>query len=190
MGGSKANLLATIAFISLLVIIAAFSGCTEKVLQSEPSVKINMSCLNNTSAADSGSKELLLVHFLDVGQGDSILIQFAGKNVLIDGGEEDMGLRVVSYLKDHGVSGLDLVVATHPHSDHIGGLITVLNAVPVKQILDNGQTYTSQTYENFLTIIHQKNIPFKIAERGQKINIDPRLKIDVLSPPPTLFKMT
>jgi competence protein ComEC len=172
MGGSSANSLAAIAFISLLVIIAALSGCTEKVQQPEPS-KVNISGLNNASAADLGSKELLLVYFLDVGQGDSILIQFAGKNVLIDGGEEDMGLKVVSYLKDHGVSSLDLVVATHPHSDHIGGLITVLNAIPVKQILDSGQAYSTRTYEDFLNIIDQKNIPIKAAKRGQVINIDP-----------------
>ena len=73
----------------------------------------------------------LTVHFLDVGQGDSELIQFDNKNVLIDGGEQNMGLRVESYLRDHGVSSLDLVVATHPHEDHIGGLIKVLNDFPV-----------------------------------------------------------
>jgi beta-lactamase superfamily II metal-dependent hydrolase len=82
MRGSRANLLSTIALIALLVIVAALSGCTEKVLQPEPSGKINISGQNNISAVDSGSDELLLVHFLDVGQGDSILIQFAGKNIL------------------------------------------------------------------------------------------------------------
>lgn len=172
MGGIKARVPATIIFI--LVIIAAFSGCAEK-----PPVQ-------NDNVV--GHIDNLTVHFLDVGQGDSVLVQFSDKNILIDGGESDMGNRVVSYLRDHGVSSLDLVVATHPHSDHIGGLITVLRTIPVKQVLDNGQVYTSQTYENFLTIIDQKNIPYKVAERGQTVNLDTKLKIDVLNPPSVLFE--
>jgi competence protein ComEC len=60
-----------------------------------------------------------------VGQGDSILLQFAGKNILVDGGEQDMGPRVESYLRDHRVSSLNLLVATHLHQDHIGGLIMI-----------------------------------------------------------------
>jgi competence protein ComEC len=139
------------------------------------------------SAATVSASENLSVHFLDVGQGDSILLQFNNKNVLIDAGTQDMGQRVESYLRDHGVSSLDLVVATHPHEDHIGGLITILNDIPIKQVLDSGQVHTTQTYENFLTLVDQKNIPFAVAERGQTIDLDPRLKIEVLSPPATLF---
>ena len=129
----------------------------------------------------------LTVHFLDVGQGDSELIQFNNKNVLVDGGVQDMGPRVESYLRDHGVSSLDLVVATHPHEDHIGGLLKVLNDFPVKQVLDSGQPDTSQTYESFLTLIDNKNIPYKVCERGQTIDLDPSLKIEVISPPAVHF---
>jgi competence protein ComEC len=139
------------------------------------------------SAATVSASENLSVHFLDVGQGDSELLQFNGKNVLIDAGDQDFGPRVTSYLRSHGVSSLDLVVATHPHEDHIGGLITILNDIPIKQVLDSGQVHTTQTYENFLTLVDQKNIPFAVAERGQTIDLDPRLKIEVLSPPATLF---
>lgn len=173
MGGIKARVPAAIVFISLLVIIAAFSGCAEKTPVQNDNV--------------TGHIDNLTVHFLDVGQGDSALVQFASKNILIDGGESDMGDRVASYLRDHGVSSLDLVVATHPHSDHIGGLITILKAFPVTQVLDNGQAQSSQTYENFLTVIDQKNIAYKVAKRGQKINLDPKLEIDVLNPPSALF---
>jgi beta-lactamase superfamily II metal-dependent hydrolase len=137
------------------------------------------------SAAAVSASENLTMHFLDVGQGDSELLQFAGKNILIDGGTQDMGPRVESYLRSHGVSSLDLLIATHPHEDHIGGLIAILKNIPVKQVLDSGQAHTSQTYENFLTLIDQKDIPFAVAERGQTIDLDPRLKIEVLSPPAT-----
>ncbi len=139
------------------------------------------------SAAAVSASENLTVHFIDVGQGDSELLQFAGKNVLIDAGTKDMGPRVESYLSGHGVSSLYLVVATHPHDDHIGGLLNILNDLPVGQVLDSGQVHTTQTYENFLTLVDQKNIPFAVAERGQTIDLDPRLKIEVLSPPATLF---
>lgn len=139
------------------------------------------------SAATVSASENLVVHFLDVGQGDSELLQFDGKNVLIDGGTQDMGPRVESYLRNHGVKSLDLVVATHPHEDHIGGLMTVLNDYTVKQVLDSGQAHTSQTFENYLNLIDKKNIPFETAQRGQTINLDPKLKIEVISPPTTPF---
>jgi competence protein ComEC len=133
------------------------------------------------------ASENLTAHFIDVGQGDSILLQFNGKNVLIDGGTHDTGPIVETYLRNHGVSSLDLLVSTHPHEDHIGGLITILKDIPVKQVLDSGQPHSSQVYETFLTLIDKKNIPYNVAQRGQKINLDKDLIIDVLSPPPTLF---
>jgi len=138
-------------------------------------------------AVSSAASENLTVHFIDVGQGDSELIQFNGKNMLIDAGDLEAGPRVTSYLRSHGVTSLDLVVATHPHSDHIGGLLTVLNDFPVGQVLDSGQVHTTQTYENFLTLVDQKNIPFAVAKRGQTIDLDPAIKIEVLSPPEPLF---
>ena len=76
-------------------------------------------------AVSASASENLTVHFIDVGQGDSELIQFNGKNVLIDAGTQDMGPRVESYLQNHGVSSLDLLVATHPHDgDFLPGLKT------------------------------------------------------------------
>ncbi|HWQ18931.1 MAG TPA: MBL fold metallo-hydrolase [Methanotrichaceae archaeon] len=125
----------------------------------------------------------LTAHVLDVGQGDSILIQFKGKNILIDGGEREMGPRVASYLRDRGVSKIDLMVATHPHSDHIGGLLEILDKFQVLKVLDSGQPHTSKTYEDFLTRIDRKDIPYQVAEAGQRIDLNPGIDIEVLSPP-------
>ena len=75
------------------------------------------------------------VHFIDVGQGDSILIQSDGKNVLIDAGENNKGDDVLSYLETYGIQSLDYVIGTHAHSDHIGGLDTVINSIEVKNVL-------------------------------------------------------
>jgi len=133
------------------------------------------------------ASENLTVHFMDVGQGDAELLQFNGKNVLIDGSTRDMGSRVECYLKEQGISSFNLLIATHPHEDHVGGLLTVLNDFQVGQVLDSGQEHTSQTFENYLNLIDRKNIPFAVAERGQTIDLDPALDIEVISPPTAHF---
>ncbi|WP_321417169.1 lamin tail domain-containing protein [uncultured Methanomethylovorans sp.] len=132
-----------------------------------------------SSASQNGN---LTVHFIDVGQGDSILVEYAGKTMLIDAGEKNMGSTVSSYLKQQGVSSLDNVVATHPHADHIGGLITILNGYPVSNFIDSGVPHTSQTYEDMLTTIDSKNIPFHVAQRGENIDFAPGVTIQVLNP--------
>jgi competence protein ComEC len=125
----------------------------------------------------------LFVYFLDVGQGDSSLFFYEGKTIMIDAGEYEMGDRVVDELLSHGVTKIDLLVATHPHSDHIGGMQKVLAAFPVGKVLDTGLPLPSPSYEHFLETIEQKHIPYQIAEQGQTIDVDPALRLLVLSPP-------
>ncbi|ATP41796.1 competence protein [Solibacillus sp. R5-41] len=124
----------------------------------------------------------MLVHFIDVGQGDSILIQSPnGKTMLVDAGVKGAGKTVVDYLEVHGVQKLDYVVATHPDADHIGGLIPVLNSIPVEHFMDSGKIHTSNTYEEMLTLIHEKNIPFTIPQTGDLIELDSEVTVNVLS---------
>jgi len=125
----------------------------------------------------------LSVYFFDVGQGDSTLFICAGKTILIDAGEIDMGDRVVSDLRSRNVTRIDLLVATHPHSDHIGGMQKVLAAFPVGKVLDTGLPHPSSTYEHLLETIEQEHIPYQVAEQGQVIEVDPGLRVFVLSPP-------
>jgi competence protein ComEC len=129
----------------------------------------------------------LSAYILDVGQGDSSLIIFGNKTILIDAGEIDMGDRVVSDLKELGVTRIDLLVATHPHSDHIGGMQKVLDNFPVGKVLDSGMPHQSALYERFLETIDKKNIPYKVAVQGDTIDLDPALRIAVLSPPEKRF---
>ncbi|WP_442596813.1 S-layer homology domain-containing protein [Neobacillus sp. D3-1R] len=122
------------------------------------------------------------VHFLDVGQGDSILVLFPdGKNMLVDGGKKEMGNSVVQYLKAQGIQSLDLVVSTHPDADHLGGLLAVLANIPVKAILDSGNTHTTETYSEYLQLIQQKGIPVSVAKEGQLLDYDKRVKVEVLN---------
>jgi competence protein ComEC len=125
----------------------------------------------------------LRAYFLDVGQGDSSVILFKDKVILIDAGEVDQGERVVRDLQKLGVTRIDLLVATHPHSDHIGGMQEVLRAFQVGRVLDSGMPSSSSLYEHFLETIDREKIPYMTAEPGQTIDIDPSLRILVLSPP-------
>ncbi|MDR3313084.1 MAG: MBL fold metallo-hydrolase [Oscillospiraceae bacterium] len=118
----------------------------------------------------------LRVHFIDVGQGDSILIQAQGEAMLIDGGERGQEETVIAYLKAQGVAELRYVVATHPHSDHIGGLAYgVLAAFPVREVIaprlpESGIAVT-RTYEAFLTavntLVQEQDTKATSAQPGQ-----------------------
>ncbi|MBP1760849.1 MAG: Metallo beta lactamase family protein [Firmicutes bacterium] len=93
------------------------------------------------------SATLTKVHFIDVGQADSIYIQLPNHNdILIDGGNVADGPAVVDYLQGQGVDDIELMVATHPHEDHIGGLSDVLNAFRIDEIIDSGKDASTKTY--------------------------------------------
>lgn len=124
----------------------------------------------------------LTVNFLDVGQGDSILLEHNGKAMLIDAGEQNQGAKVSAYLLEHNISSIDYVIATHPHSDHIGGMDEILNGFQVEHFIDSGFPYTSKTYENMLTTIDEKNISFEVAKKGEEIEFDPAIEVKVLNP--------
>lgn len=85
----------------------------------------------------------LKIHFLDVGEGDSILIQTPkGKTILVDAGNLISGFRVVEYLKKNNIHNLDYLIFTHPDLDHIGGAFFILQMMDVKRIYDNGEDLT------------------------------------------------
>ncbi|NEU32005.1 MBL fold metallo-hydrolase [bacterium LRH843] len=131
-------------------------------------------------ASDTGKE--LSVSFIDVDQGDAILIQTPDrKSILVDGGKRAAGEKVVSYLAKAGVTSVDMLVATHPDADHIGGLVHVIESLPIKKVLDSGKTHTTQTYLDYLTVIDEKSIPFELAKEGQTINVDPNVTIRVLN---------
>jgi beta-lactamase superfamily II metal-dependent hydrolase len=121
----------------------------------------------------------LKAHFIDVGQGDSILIDLGETEVLIDGGEKSPGL--VDYLKKYVDGALEVMVATHPHSDHIGGLIAVLGAFQVQQIWHNEDKSDSSTYNEFMTAVQAEGADVHVGKRGDKI-VAGRLTFLILNP--------
>ena len=131
----------------------------------------------------------LVVDVLDVGQGDSILLTTpAGKTVLIDGGTGRID--PVPLLRRRGVESLDLVIASHPHADHIGGIDQVLEALPVKVYTDNGMPHTTSTYEKVMTLVEEKGVVYRTAEAGQVYNLDDGIRVEILHPQLTLLKNT
>ncbi|MEG1641898.1 MAG: MBL fold metallo-hydrolase [Synergistaceae bacterium] len=124
----------------------------------------------------------LRFHAINVGQGDSFLFVFPkGETVLIDAGTKENGLKVVKYLEKNSVEKIDILVATHPHSDHIGGMESVLDNFTIKELWDSGYNRGSPTQLNFYKKIREKNIAFITPKRGYNYEIGGG-KIEVLAP--------
>lgn len=95
----------------------------------------------------------MTIHYIDVGQGDSILIDYGSYEALIDAGNNADGSLVVNYIKPYIDDDLDLMIATHVHEDHIGGLDDVLNAYQVDEIIDSGDTASTATFNDYITAV-------------------------------------
>lgn len=139
------RLLLILVIVGLLVVGCGSGGATRSPDTPTPS-PTPPSTSTETPPPPPASE--LLVHFIDVGQGDAVLIDLGETEVLIDGGGKSPG--VVDYLNDYVDGPLEAMVATHPHADHIGGLIEVLEAFEVKEMWHNGDTHTSKTYKQFM----------------------------------------
>ncbi len=133
-----------------------------------------------TEALSSG--EDLQVHYIDVGQGDSIFIEFPNNEVmLIDGGEREKGNIVADYIKNEGYDKINYVIATHPHSDHIGGLIEVIDTFEIGNIYMPKVSHTTKTYEDLLLTIQNNGLKIKEA-KPSVIFENEDLKLSFLTP--------
>jgi len=182
-----------IVVVVLLVLAIGAAGCVSNSFTSSPSPQASASATASATTATVSVKTVqveqstnanLTMSVIDVGQGDAILLTFPhNESLLIDGGTEAEGSTVVAYLNSVGTTRLNGVVATHPDSDHIGGLITVLNSVAVDHVYDVGLPKSSATYATFLQLIAQKNITYTKSRAGDDIAIDPDTAVFVFNPP-------
>ena len=111
--------------------------------------------------------DTLYVHYINVGQGDSILIQVGDCDILIDAGVANQGTTVSNYLKNKGVDDIELMINTHPDADHCGGLTTVLNNFVVEQVwISKDTSPTTKAYTNFIAAISTEGLTAKQPSAG------------------------
>jgi len=135
--------------------------------------------------------------FLDVGQGDAIFIRTPqGHNILLDGGgkpaymgdiDETGRFVVVPFLEHRRIKKLDMVIVSHPHEDHYGGLSPVLEKFPVERLVTTAEEPGTQSYSELLELAHKKNISREIVREGDMYTAGPFLEMKVLNPPEQLF---
>ncbi|MBY6836899.1 MBL fold metallo-hydrolase [Clostridium botulinum] len=148
--------------LSLALLLSTFTlGCKQA------------NAIDSTNATTTKTQETSLgemkIHYIDVGQGDSELIQVDGKNILIDAGNNDS--MAYNYLKKLGIKKLDYVMATHPHSDHIGGMAQIINEFDIGEFYAPKVNHTTKTFENMVKALQSKGIKFTAPTVGDALTI-------------------
>ena len=140
-------------------------------------VKTNINLENN-----------MVTHFIDVGQGDCILIQVNNKNLLIDSGTSDSKEKVIRYLKNNNISKLDYVVATHPHDDHIGGMASVIKTFAVGEFYAPKVTSSTLAFQDMVVALKNKNLKINISKSDVSLDLGPNTSCMILSPSKSIYK--
>lgn len=148
-----------ISFVSVIALTAAlFSGCAGA------SGSKSGSALQNAAGTDG-----LKVIFIDVGQGDSALLELDGETALIDGGESEYAEKVEQTLGDEGITEITYLIATHPHSDHIGSLAKIVKDYGIDNIYMPEAETNTKTFENLLDAIDAKGLSVTSPAPGDKL---------------------
>lgn len=156
-----------IPLIASFVIVGVTAPKTQKV-QAETKQEVKVEEVSTTTQQDIKLGDMK-IHYIDVGQGDSELIQVDGKNILIDAGTSDK--KALNYLKSIGVTTLDYVIATHPHEDHIGSMDDVVNAFNIGTFYAPKVTHTTKNFENMVNALKSKNLKMTAPKVGDQLTI-------------------
>ena len=172
MSKKKINKILNTIIILLLVLISLAYTKKELVDNNENTNEKAVSTLKTNSNLE--------VYYFDVGQADSILIRKNDNNILIDAGNNEDGEKLVNYLKnDLNIEKFNMVVGTHPHEDHIGGLDNVIDSFDIDTILMPNATSTSKTFENVLDSIEKKDYKITVPKINEEFNYN-NINIKVL----------
>jgi len=133
----------------------------------------------------------LEVDFLDVGQGDAILIKApSGQNILIDGGPDKTVIKRLAENLPFYDKQIDLMILTHAHDDHVTGLIDVLKRYKVKRILYTGAVHNAPNYLAWLNLVRDKKVPLTIIDKEQTINLGAEVELKILYPTESFLNKT
>lgn len=197
---SKNRLVTLLLVLAVCALLYAFGGQSVwevpeepvgPVSSSTPAQNIETDTPVSSAAPDTAEETAapldgtLSVYVMDVGQGDSILlISPSGKTMLVDASESKAFSHIDAFLQEHGVETLDVVVATHPHSDHIGGMTKVINNYEIGTFYLPNVTHTSATFEKMLAALEDRNITVRQAEATDNsfIEWDGSVEVRILSP--------
>ena len=167
-------------FFEILIILLAFL-----IINNQDKIKNLFNQNNNQNQNDyiNTNNDLLKVHYLDVGQGDSIFVELPNnETMLIDAAESYQSENIINYLKNLNYQKIDYVIGTHPHTDHIGGLKDIINTFEIGKIYMPKVVSTTKTYESLLMAIKDKNLKINTAKAGTSIIDTDTLKINILAP--------
>ena len=141
------------------------------------------SCVSLFDNGKSHNIGELSVHFLDVGQGDSIFIELPDeRTMLIDAGDRGCGDKIVQYINNEGYSKVDFLIATHPHADHIGSMDYVVDNLEIGQVYMPKVATSTKTFENLLTAISKKGLKIKSALAGTSVVEEDKLCAQFVAP--------
>lgn len=173
----------TLLAVFIMVLLAA---CAETVEQPKEENKDKKSSQQSEQSKlkEPGKEEVaqngLTVHYIDVGQGDSTLLEFEGFSMLIDAGNWN-STEAVDYLKKQEIKDIDIVVGTHPDADHIGQLAQVIGEFDVGEVWMSGNTSSSNTFTNVLQAIEASGSDYVEPRSGDVFDVG-SLQIEVLYP--------
>ena len=172
-------------FFEILIILLAFL-----IINNQDKIKnlFNQNNNQNQNTYINTNNDLLKVHYLDVGQGDSIFIELPNnETMLIDAAESYQSENIINYLKNLNYQKIDYVIGTHPHTDHIGGLKDIINTFEIGKIYMPKVVSTTKTYESLLMAIKDKNLKINTAKAGTSIIDTDALKINILAPNNSIY---
>lgn len=156
----------------------------ESILSSEEKIEEPASTPTPTSTPTPEPTPVtgdMAIHFLDVGQGLSILVQSGGENLIYDGGDRGASSFVVSYLKKQGIETIDYLISSHYDEDHLAGLIGCLNAFDVETVIGSNYEHDSQLYQSFIDTVSTKDLEIQYPAVGTEYEFGTG-KFTVLSP--------
>lgn len=137
---------------------------------------------SGTSSATAQASTNVTIKFIDVGQGEAILIALPEKTMLIDAGPTGSAPKIAQVLQELGRDKIDYLVATHPDEDHIGGMADVISSTQIGTIYAPNKTNNTATYRKFLAAIQNNNLQITLAEAGTIIDQIDSYKLEILWP--------